>query len=351
MDSVEHIIGLPMRVYIGHGIVRNLEIYLEQLRATNCNFLVITGPHVRSILESAVSEFFMKNTVDVITVEKADLDEVEKVEEILKQTSSKVIIGVGGGKVIDVAKYTAYRANVDFISVPTSPSHDGITSPFASIKGLGRPISVKAKEPLAIIADIEVLAKAPSRLIKAGIGDTIGKIISIRDWQLAHKLRGEYYASYTASLALLSAKHSLSAAKLLNVNRVEAVRILMEALISSGVAMGMAGSSRPASGSEHLFAHAVEVLEPGTALHGELVGIGTIIMSYIHNLNWRKIRRTLSEIDFPVTAKQLGIKEESFIKALTIAHTIRPERFTILGDKGITEHAAINILKSTGIIQ
>ncbi len=349
MIAKEHVIDLPMRVYIGNGILNNIHSYFAQLNLAQ-PLLMVTGHKVRQLFVEGLLDRLSGKGSEVIEVEKGDIEEAGKVEERAKEVKAKAIVGIGGGKVIDVAKYSAYRANMDFISVPTAPSHDGITSPFASLRGLSRPVSIKAKGPLAIIADVEVLSSAPKRLIRAGIGDTVGKLIAVRDWQLASRLRGEYYGSYTASLALLSARHALKCARLLNINLIESVRILIEALISSGVAMGMAGSTRPASGSEHLFAHAVEMLEPDRALHGELVGVGTIIMSYIHGLNWRRIRKLLNEIGFPLKAKELGISEETLIKALTIAHTIRPERFTILGDRGITWEAAEKILSETGII-
>ncbi len=268
----------------------------------------------------------------------------------MKKFSPRFILGIGGGKTIDVAKYVAYRLNVNFISIPTAPSHDGITSPFASIKGLGKPVSVKAKMPYAIIADIDVLSAAPRRLINAGIGDTIGKLVAVRDWKLASKLTGEYYGDYTASLALLSAKHALNCTKIIHRDLKYSVRLLTEALISSGVAMGMAGSTRPASGSEHLFAHAVDLLQPNLAMHGELVGIGTIIMAYIHGIRWKDIRNALNKIGSPTTAKELGIPNEVIIRALTIAHTIRPERYTILGDRGLTWGSAEKVARDTGVI-
>ncbi|BFH73390.1 NAD(P)-dependent glycerol-1-phosphate dehydrogenase [Sulfurisphaera javensis] len=349
MELKEHIIDLPKKVYIGYDIIENTKDYITSLNLSG-PFLIVTGPLVRKIITNKVLETLRDEKLEVIEVKIASMDEVSKVEEVAKKINANTIIGVGGGNIIDVAKYVAYRIGKEFISIPTAPSHDGITSPFASIKGLGKPTSVKAKGPIAIIADINVLSSAPRRLINAGIGDTIGKITAVRDWQLAAKLRGEYYGDYTASLALMSAKHAISCAKILDKDLKAGVRILTEALISSGVAMGMAGSTRPASGSEHLFAHAIEILYPDKALHGELVALGTILMAYIHGINWVKIKNAMKKVGLSTKAKQLGIPDEIVIKALTIAHTIRPERYTILGDRGITWEAAEKIAKETGVI-
>lgn len=348
MEIKEHIIDLPKRVYIGNDLLQNVNNYFKDLNLQE-PFLIVTGPLVKKIVTEKITDNLAFKH-EVIEVQSADISEAYKVEEFAKQIKANIIIGVGGGSVIDVAKYVAHRLDKDFISIPTAPSHDGITSPFAAIKGLGKPISIKAKGPLAIIADINVLSSAPRRLINAGIGDTIGKIIAVRDWKLASKLRGEYYGDYTASLALMSAKHALSCTRILNKDIKAGVRTLTEALISSGVAMGMAGSTRPASGSEHLFAHAIEMLYPNVGLHGELVALGTILMAYVHGVNWRKIKRAMRRVGLPTKAKEIGIPDEGVIKALTIAHTIRPERYTILGDRGLTWESAEKIARETGVI-
>ncbi|MDT7876628.1 MAG: NAD(P)-dependent glycerol-1-phosphate dehydrogenase [Sulfolobaceae archaeon] len=348
MEIKEHIIDLPKRVYIGNDLLQNVNNYFKDLNLRE-PFLIVTGPLVKKIVTEKITDNLAFKH-EVIEVQSADISEAYKVEEFAKQIKANIIIGVGGGSVIDVAKYVAHRLDKDFISIPTAPSHDGITSPFAAIKGLGKPISIKAKGPLAIIADINVLSSAPRRLINAGIGDTIGKIIAVRDWKLASKLRGEYYGDYTASLALMSAKHALSCTRILNKDIKAGVRTLTEALISSGVAMGMAGSTRPASGSEHLFAHAIEMLYPNVGLHGELVALGTILMAYVHGINWRKIKRAMRRVGLPTKAKEIGIPDEGVIKALTIAHTIRPERYTILGDRGLTWESAEKIARETGVI-
>ena len=349
MELKEHIIDLPKKVYIGYDIIENMKDYISSLNLFG-PFLIVTGPIVRKIVTQKVIETLNNEKIEVAEVKASSIDEVSRVEEIAKKFNANTIIGVGSGNVIDTAKYVAYKLGKEFISVPTAPSHDGITSPFAVIKGLGKPTSIKAKGPIAIIADINILASAPRRLINAGIGDTIGKITAVRDWRLAARLRGEYYGDYTASLALLSAKHALSCAKILDKDIKSGVRTLVEALISSGVAMGMAGSTRPASGSEHLFAHAIEMLYPDKALHGELVALGTVIMAYIHGINWRKIKKAMEKVGLPTRAKELGIPDEIVIKALTISHTIRPERFTILGDRGITWEAAEKIVRETEVI-
>jgi glycerol-1-phosphate dehydrogenase [NAD(P)+] len=133
-------------------------------------------------------------------------------------------------------------------------------------------------------------------------------------------------------------------------NNVGGLRILLEALISCGVAMSIAGSSRPCSGSEHLFSHALDMITGDHAMHGEQVGIGSILTAFLHGSNWRRIRSTLEEIGAPTTANQLGVKDEDIVKALDLAATIRPERYTILQKLHLNYESCRTVAKATGVI-
>lgn len=348
-----HEINLPKKIHIGGNIIDNIGHVLNGMKILS-NTIVVSGAGATTIYANRVIETLIDSSIECwgIQISSASMESIDIVTKAVAETRSKVIIGVGGGKVIDVAKYSAYVSNSYFVSVPTSPSHDGIASPFASIRDMGKPISVKAATPIAVIADVEIIAKAPRRHIIAGCADLLGKFSSVLDWRLAHRLKGEYYGDYAASLALLSAKHILKNYKLFAEKHIpiEAVRILVEALISSSIAMAIAGSTRPASGSEHLIAHAIDVIANYPALHGEEVGIGTIISLYLHGKNWMKIRHVLKTIGAPITAKEIGVSIDKLIEALMIAHTIRPERYTILGEKGISKEAAEEIIKVTKLV-
>ncbi|MEM1645283.1 MAG: NAD(P)-dependent glycerol-1-phosphate dehydrogenase [Ignisphaera sp.] len=345
-----HRIELPKKIIIGSNILSSIGQELKSLNITSST-LVVSGLSTTKLYAKEVVKALEDVSINCWStyVSKADKTEVENVLNIVKEVKANVIIGVGGGKAIDVAKYSAYLANSYFVSVPTAPSHDGIASPFASIRDMGKPVSMRAATPILVYADVEVIAKAPRRHIIAGCADLLGKLSSVLDWRLAHRLRGEYYGDYAASLALLSAKHILKNHRLFAEKNipVKAVRILVEALISSGIAMAIAGSTRPASGSEHLIAHAIDVVANYPALHGEEVGIGTIVALYLHGRNWKKVKGVQKAIGAPTTAKELGITVDQLIEALTIAHTIRPERYTILGEKGISREAAEEIIKTT----
>jgi glycerol-1-phosphate dehydrogenase [NAD(P)+] len=234
--------------------------------------------------------------------------------------------------------------------VPTTLSHDGIASPLASVKGLGKPYSVMVQAPLAIIADTEVIAQAPWRSTISGCGDVISKLTAVEDWQLAQVDKNEYYGEYAGSLALMSARLVMRNAGEIHPGSEEGLRILLEALISCGVAMSIAGSSRPCSGSEHLFSHALDQLSQSKAMHGEQCGVGSIMTAYLQGVNWRMIRETLRQINAPTTARELGVKDKDVVSALERAAKIRPERYTILHKLNLNRDGCEKVAKNTGVI-
>ena len=309
--------------------------------------IVASGSNVVSKVRKAVESALPQEPIWV-EVAEADTQSVDRV--VAAAAGTGCIIGVGGGKSVDVGKLAAFRLHLPFYSVPTSASHDGISSPFASLRGLDRPYSVMAKPPVGILADIEIIASAPKRLLASGCGDLVSKLTAVKDWELAHKVTGEYYGGYSASLALMSANAVLSRSKTLARFGKEEVRDLVEALISTGVAAGIAGSSRPCSGSEHLFSHYLDMLAPESGLHGEKCGIGTIMMAKLHRIEWKRVRSALKNVGAPVAASQIGIDDSAVIEALTKASTIRPDRYTILSKKKLTRKSATDLARSTGVI-
>jgi glycerol-1-phosphate dehydrogenase [NAD(P)+] len=253
------------------------------------------------------------------------------------------VAGVGGGRILDIGKVAAFESGLPFISIPTAASHDGIASPQASLK-MGKPVSVRVHCPVGVIADTRIISKAPKRLLAAGCGDAISNYTAVLDWQLAHREMGEYYGDYAGALSAMSAEIVMQSGPKVYAN----ISILVEALISSGVAIGIAGSSRPCSGSEHMFSHALDMICEKPALHGEQCGVGTIISAYLHGAGWRRVRNALRKCEAPTSAKELGIPEDDVIEALTRAHTVR-DRYTIFKG-GLTEKKARQAAEETGVI-
>ena len=345
-----HLMQLPREVLLGENL-RGEAVNVAKRLGLGERALVLYGPKTKEIagkdIEKSLRESF---DVSALVIREASMEEVERTLTKIRDSNADWLIAVGGGSIIDVAKLASFKAGVPFISFPTTASHDGIASANASIRDLGTKTSVKAVPPVAVIADVRVIKTAPYRYLAAGVGDMISNLTAVKDWQLAHRIKGEYYSEYAASLSLMSAKMVIKNADIIRLGNEESVRKVVKGLISCGVAMSIAGSSRPASGAEHLFSHALDAIAPKPALHGEQVGVGTIIMAYLHGLRWEKIRETLKKVGAPTNAYELGIDPEYIIEALTIAHTIRPERYTILGKDGLTREAAEKAAKITGVI-
>lgn len=348
-----HRMELPREIIVGNGSLGLVGDVCKKLGFSK-SALVITGPTTmrtagQRVIDSLqqerliVSHHIVSSTIPTLT-------DVKRSEEEIKRLAPQVVFGIGGGTKIDIAKLSSARLGVPFISVPTTASHDGMASPFASIRGLDRPYSVKAQSPVAVIADTKVIINVPYRFIASGCGDVIAKFTSIRDWKLAHKRRKEYYAQYTGSLAVMSAQHIVQNADIVKPGSEDGLRVLLEALVSCGVAMCIGGTSKPCSGSEHLFSHALDMVAPKPALHGEQCGLGTTMMASLHGMKWSVIRDTLNKVGAPVTAEEVGIDAEHVVEALVKAPKIRPERYTILNEKPLTSQSARELAKSTGVI-
>jgi glycerol-1-phosphate dehydrogenase [NAD(P)+] len=343
---------LPREVIVGENTLDLVAEIAKKLGFKKRAFIVsgfktfeIAGRKVKEILEDSGI------AVEYSLVNSSTVEEVKLVEKQIEVAKPQVVFGVGGGTKIDVAKLSSAQKGIPFISVPTTASHDGIASPVASIKGLSKPYSVMAQSPMAIIADTDVIIKADYRLIASGCGDVIAKLTAVRDWKLAHIAKNEYYGEYAASLASMSAKLIVRNAELIKPGSDEGLRVLLEALISCGVAMSIAGSSRPCSGSEHLFSHTLDLIDSQHAMHGEQCGAGTILMGYLHRINWNKVKKTLEKVGAPVTAEELNVKPEKIVEAMVRAKDVRPERCTILNEKMLDYGYAEKIAKITGVME
>ena len=345
-------IRLPRNVVVGHGVRESVVEVVDDLHLQG-RPLFVTSPTPREVAADPIAADFEAAGIDpaVVTVESATFDSVERVIDAAEDEDPSYLIGVGGGKAIDIAKMASDHLEMGFLSVPTAASHDGIVSNRGSVPEGDTRHSVAAEPPLAVIADTEILANAPWELTTAGCADIISNYTAVMDWRLAKRLKDVEYSEYAAALSEMTAEILVGNADLVRPGLEESAWIVSKALMSSGVAMSIADSSRPASGAEHLFSHQLDRLAPDAALHGHQVGVGSIMTAYLHggeNGIWRDIRDALASIDAPTTAAELGIDDETVIEALTTCHEIR-DRYTILGD-GMNERAAREVATKTGVI-
>lgn len=341
----------PRHVLLGHDVIQQLGTLCRELELGK-HALVVCDPRTKEIAGNTAHQV-LRNAgfeADFFLIEAPTMQWVDAVKREARARGAHFLIGAGGGSVIDVTKLSAFDLRIPFLSLPTSAAHDGIASARASIKELEGNVSKEAKPPEAVVADTHLIVKAPYRMIAAGCGDTLANLVAVKDWALAAQVKGEEFSSFAAALSRTSAELVLEHAAEIKPGSEEAVWIVLKGLITSGVAMSVAGNSRPASGSEHLFSHMLDRLAPGVALHGEQCGVGAIMMMRLHNGNWEEIRRALETIGAPTTATALGHKPETILAALMGAHRVRPERYTILGDSGLTRASALRLAQETGVL-
>ncbi len=340
---------LPRQIVVGEKNINEFASFLHNLTKPK-KVSLISGIHVKKILKEKIEKSLKSKKIKFVwhTSKDNQFSNFKKIQIEVKKDHSDIIAGIGGGRSVDTAKMVAFELDIPFVSVPTAASHDGIASPFVSIKS-DKPHSIVATAPLGVFVDIDIIKKAPSRLLASGCGDLVANISAVKDWKLGRDKTGEYYGRYSANLAIMSAEIVMEKSSQYSKKGIDA-RVIVEALISAGVASCIAGSSRPCSGAEHLFSHALDKIAPGKGLHGEKCGIGAIMMTKLQGQNWKDIVKTLKNVGAPTTAKQIGLNEEQVIDALMIAQDLRPERYTILKEIEMTERRAKNIAKSTGII-
>ena len=353
-----HMMELPRLIAVGRGNLGGLGAFLGSLGgggggggAGRPSVSIVCGPHVRGAVGGRIGESLGEAGI-ARTWHGAGIGSARSIAALrrgIAGAGSSLVVGVGGGRAVDAAKMAAFGLGMPFVSVPTAASHDGIASPFVSVRGGSRPHSVVASAPLGIYVDIDVIEGAPARLLASGCGDLIANVIAVRDWEISRDQTGEYYGRYAASLALMSARIVMESAESFARSGPDA-RIVVEALISAGVASCIAGSSRPCSGAEHLISHALDRIDPQSGLHGEKCGIGAIMMAKLQGQDWRRVKRALRMCGAPTTARQIGLSRRNLAEAMAMAQSLRPERYTVLSKVGMTRGSALELAKSTGVI-
>lgn len=246
-------------------------------------------------------------------------------------TDIDCIVGVGGGKVLDVCKYAAFISKKPFLSVPTAMANDGIASPIAVLKRQDdMPKSLGCAAPTILLVDTKLIMDGPVQLIKAGIGDTISNYMALKDWTFAvEKGRDQmngyaYLMSQTALDVLMKTQyHSICQ---------EFMDVLARSLVLSGCAMEYAGSSRPVSGSEHLFSHALDYYSERKNLHGIQVALGTVAVLKLLGDDYQGVLHYLNTFEVDINPTHLGIDCDTFVYCMQMATSMRKDRFTYLDE-------------------
>jgi glycerol-1-phosphate dehydrogenase [NAD(P)+] len=325
-------VEIPRLLHVGSGCLQDVTPLLGDHDFDLGCVLVGTGPGPSRRFAEGVVAGLRAYGVRVLPVSHLSgrLDQAAATAGTIIEEGVTTAVAVGGGRVIDTVKLAAARTGVDFVSVPTAVSNDGISSPVASLVGKdGTRASHAARMPCGIIVDVAAITSASTTTIRAGVGDLVSNLTACLDWRLADTEGGEQYDAFAAMIAESAARPILDLEELRSVASHE---VVAQGLLLSGLAMAAAGTSRPCSGAEHLISHALDLqLGPRAALHGEQVALGCLIAAAAHDWSQTPILlRTFRRLGLPTTPEDLGMSREQLIDAVLAAPDMRPDRWTIL---------------------
>ncbi|MGH3656857.1 MAG: iron-containing alcohol dehydrogenase family protein, partial [Micromonosporaceae bacterium] len=263
------------------------------------------------------------------------LDSALELGNELKTSGYDAVVGIGGGRTLDTAKYAASRYGLPMVSVPTSLAHDGIASPVATLDYDGERPSYGVAMPIAVVVDLDFVGDAPDRHTRSGIGDALSNLNAVADWELAHREIGEPIDGLAVALARNGAEALLHHPGTITDDGF--LITLAEALTLGGIAMGVCGSSRPASGGCHEISHALDHLARDAGTHGEQVGMGALVCTFLRGDQQRfdQLSACLGRHGLPRIPSDIGLTQDQLVAAVLDAPDTRPGRYTIL------EHLAL----------
>jgi glycerol-1-phosphate dehydrogenase [NAD(P)+] len=319
-------ISIPTLVRVKEGALDRLGIYLA--RSSHSRVAVFVSQGLIASLQDRVKKSLAQHAIETagwVEVTENDLESAARLFiELPRGTAA--IVGAGGGKALDVAKYVAFLARLPYYAVPTSLSNDGFCSPQASLTVRGQRRSLAAALPRAVVVDTGVCREAPRILTLSGVGDLVAKFTAVRDWKLSFHETGEAVDDFAALLSDGSI-HSFRGHPALDL---EGIRLLATGLMLNGIAMEIAGSSRPASGSEHLLSHALDGISAKPRLHGLQVGVASYLVSLLQRNNTDVIADLFDVTGFWDAIAADPFRRSEWREAIRLAPTMKDDFFTVL---------------------
>ena len=337
MPVLARMVACPLTVEIGSGAVAALGTLLNDRRiSSHGHVAVVVGPgqgeQVVAVIRPALEN------AQVYPVEGGTVQASLDLACSLRAGSYDAVVGIGGGRTLDVAKYAASLTGLPMVSVATNLAHDGLASPVASLDHDGRKGSYGVQVPLAVIVDLDFVRTCPADQLRSGLGDALSNLSAVADWELASRARGEPVDGLAAAFARSGAESLLHRPDELGSDAF--LRALAEALVLSGLAMAAAGSSRPCSGACHEISHAIDALYPDTATHGEQVAVGALFATFLRGDGiLEPLEAALRRHGVARLPGDFGLTEEQFAAAVALAPATRPDRFTILEHLELDESA------------
>lgn len=336
MPVLTRLIPSPLVVDIRPGALNDLTCVLADQRISASGKLAIaisggSGAKLRERLGPALPG------ASWYEVNGGTLDDAIKLADAMKSGHYDAVVGLGGGKIIDCAKFAAARIGLPLVAVATNLSHDGLCSPVATLDNDAGRGSYGVPNPIAVVIDLDVIREAPARFVRSGIGDALSNISAVADWELASGEKGEQIDGLAAAMARQAGEAVLRHPG--GVEDDDFLQVLAEGLVLTGISMSVAGDSRPASGACHEINHAFDLMFPKRAAsHGEQCGLGAAFAMHLRGARDQAafMADVLRRHRLPVLPEDIGFSVEEFVKIVEFAPQTRPGRYTIL------EHLDLN---------
>lgn len=327
MPILARTITTPLAIEVRAGAVDALAPLLSDGRISGGGKVaIIIGPgHGSGIAERLASSL---PKASVLVADAGTLDVALDLISQLREDFYDAVVGIGGGRTVDVAKYAASMSGLPFVAVATTLTHDGLASPVSSLENHGRKASYGVHVPIAVFVDIDEVRTAPPEHIASGVGDVLSNLSAIADWELAREVNGETVDGLSLSLARTASEAILD----IEPGTDRFLATLADSLILSGIAMTVAGSSRPCSGACHEISHALDAYHGSPGLHGAQVAFGALFATWLRRDEelFPKLESAMRIHHLPRTPTELGIDRDIFVQAVVAAPRTRPDRFTIL---------------------
>jgi glycerol-1-phosphate dehydrogenase [NAD(P)+] len=322
-------VGAPLHVAVRRSALAELPLVLGDRRLSNQgNIALVVGAGMGGAVVAALPPDLA--TAGVFTVADDSVEAAIELSRELQHRIVDIVVAVGGGRTLDVTKYAASRVGLPVVVVATSLAHDGLASPVSVLTVDGESVSFGVTTPLGVLVDLDLVQRSPHALVASGVADVVSNLSAVADWELAAEHRAEPLDGLACMLARSAAESVLRHRG--DPRGIPFLRCLAEALILSGTAMAVAGTSRPCSGACHEISHAIDQLFPGRATHGQQVGVGMLFATFLRGdeTTFASAGACLAHHGLPLDHRDLGLEDAEFVKAILHAPDTRPDRYTVL---------------------
>ncbi|WP_405824457.1 iron-containing alcohol dehydrogenase family protein [Streptomyces sp. NBC_01390] len=336
MPVLTRLIPSPVVVDIRRGALDHLSDVLFDQRISHSGKIAVavsagSGAKLRARLTPALPG------ATWYEVAGGTIDDAIRLADAIKSGHYDAVVGLGGGRIIDCAKFAAARVGLPLVAVATNLAHDGLCSPVATLDNDAGRGSYGVPNPIAVVIDLDVIREAPARFVRSGIGDAMSNISAVADWELACRVNGEKIDGLAAAMARQAGEAVLRHPGGVGDNAF--LQVLAEALVLTGIAMSVSGDSRPSSGACHEINHAFDLLYPKRAAsHGEQCGLGAAFAMYLRGAHEEAayMAEVLRRHGLPVLPEEIGFTTDEFVRVVEYAPQTRPGRYTILEHLDLT---------------